>query len=104
MSESVESERVSHDRDKCRFVLLSSSEGKETSAGLLDYARLADGSLELFHTEVDPSFRGRGVAKRLADAAVAELLKDNAEAKLVMTCSYLKHAYSQSTDNRITIG
>ena len=45
----------------------ASSEGRPV--GHLTY-RVADGRMTIPHTEVDPAFRGRGVASRLSAAAL----------------------------------
>ena len=43
----------------------------EQLAGFADY-RLGDGQITLTHTEVDPEFGGRGLAKQLVGEALAD--------------------------------
>jgi predicted GNAT family acetyltransferase len=52
----------------------------------LTYQRIADGQVAIDHTEVDPSLRGQGIARRLLDAAVAWARQTGT--KITPRCSY----------------
>jgi NAD+ kinase len=55
-------------------------------AGVLDYRR-HDGEIELAHTEIDQAFQGRGLAGRLAGAALADAR--GRATPVVVTCPYV---------------
>src|SRR5687768_13952481 len=57
----------------------------------LFYTRSEDVAI-IEHTQVDESLRGRGVAKRLVDAAVAWARKD--KKKLAPVCPYAKRVFA----------
>jgi predicted GNAT family acetyltransferase len=68
----------------------------------MSYARGAPGHVVIEHTEVSERLRGRGVARRLVDAAV-----DWARAtgtKLSATCSYAKGVLEKDPSLRDVIG
>jgi predicted GNAT family acetyltransferase len=56
--------------------------------GELQYRRSPPRTLELVHTEVAPSLRGRGVGEALAEAAVAYARAENL--KIVPTCPFVR--------------
>jgi hypothetical protein len=53
----------------------------------LTYRKMGDSRIVIDHTEVEPSIRGRGVARRLLDAAVAWARQTNT--KISATCPYV---------------
>lgn len=53
----------------------------------MTYQRIGDARVVIDHTFVDPSLRGKGVARRLLDAAVAWARGSNT--KISATCSYV---------------
>lgn len=53
----------------------------------MTYRRLGDSRVVIDHTFVDPSLRGRGVARQLLDAAVDWARRTNTQ--LEATCSYV---------------
>lgn len=57
-------------------------------AGLIDY-RLADGAIELVHTEIDPEHQGEGLASVLVQGAL-EHIRAGEGLRLVPLCPYVK--------------
>jgi predicted GNAT family acetyltransferase len=55
--------------------------------GLMTYRRSDASHVAIDHTEVDPSLRGGGIARRLLDAAVAWARQTNT--KITPRCSYV---------------
>ena len=56
-------------------------------AGQLTYARTADGALDLLHTTVRPSWRGRGVGEVLVRAALARARQEGV--RVIPTCPFV---------------
>ena len=86
-----------HDEGCKRFTLLVDG-GQEA---FLDYARVeGDGddalTLDLYHTEVPETLRGRGIGKVLAKGAFDELLAAHPDARLILSCTYLQHFYASN--------
>lgn len=79
---------IRHDAPRQRFV--TEVDGHE---GVLDYRRLADGTLDYRHTFVPPALRGRGVGARLVLHAL-----DHARAqgvKIVPTCPFVERVIAE---------
>lgn len=76
--------RVEHTEGRGRGDFHVDRDGKRVAE--LTYARNAPDRVTLDHTFVDPSLRGRGVAKQLVDAA-AEWARRTGT-KLAATCPY----------------
>uniref|UniRef100_A0A914VIX5 Protein NATD1 n=1 Tax=Plectus sambesii TaxID=2011161 RepID=A0A914VIX5_9BILA len=57
------------------------------SKAVLQYKELPNGILDMYHTEVPPEARGKGVAKVLADAAFSYAGKNGL--KIIPTCTYI---------------
>jgi predicted GNAT family acetyltransferase len=74
---------VQNDSAEQRF-LLQLPEG----AGELQYRRLPPRTLELVHTEVAPTLRGRGVGDRLAEAAMAYARAE--KLSVLATCPFVR--------------
>ncbi len=74
---------VTNDTEHHRF-LVRLPEGE----GELVYGQLARHTLELIHTEVEPSLRGRGVAEALAQGAIAYAREHGMH--IVPTCPYVQ--------------
>lgn len=56
---------------------------------VLQYSRRPDGVLDLYHTEVPASQRGRGLGGVLAEAALSYAKEEGL--KVILTCTYLQH-------------
>lgn len=64
----------------------------------LSYTRSEAGTVVLVHTEVSSALQGRGVARRLVDAAIAWARQTGT--KLVPACSYARSVFDRSPDLR----
>ena len=67
--------------------------------GVLLYERDGD-VLDLYHTEVPPAYRGKGVAAHLAQAAFKYIQQNNL--KMILTCTYLQHHHTSKLQNKYT--
>ena len=54
----------------------------------IEYEELENNEYNIYHTYVDESLRGKGVASKLVEMAVTEINKKNGKVKA--TCSYAK--------------
>lgn len=59
-----------------------------TQAGIADY-QLQDGVITFVHTEIDPAFRGRGLADELVRGAL-NLVRAESDSRVVAVCPYVK--------------
>jgi predicted GNAT family acetyltransferase len=66
--------------------------------GELIYANVAPRTMELVHTGVDPSLRGRGVAEALAEAAI-RYAREHA-LHIVATCPYIQRWLSKHPEHK----
>ena len=62
----------------------------------LTYQRDDDSTMNIDHTEVDPSLRGEGVGEKLVVAAV-EFAREN-ELKITATCPYARKKLENSAE------
>lgn len=67
-----------------RLCFIAEQEGRQS--GILEYSDTGSGAWNIHHTEVDPEFRGQGVAKLLVEAAAAEAAKQGI--RLTASCDY----------------
>ncbi|XP_076452515.1 protein NATD1-like [Babylonia areolata] len=77
--------QVQHDAKQKKFFIRLDT-GHEA---LLEYTTTVMGAVDLWHTEVPPAFRGKGVAKLLAQAAL-----DYFSCRVTpmhLSCTYLQH-------------
>ncbi|XP_013414864.2 protein NATD1-like [Lingula anatina] len=81
---------VGHDKAKKEFYIKIRSEDGANSEdkALLQYDIIRDGFYDLYHTEVPPVFRGKGIAKLLAKAAFDFVVEQ--DAKMRLSCTYLQ--------------
>ena len=86
---------VVHNPEKHRFEIQLGTE-----LALLEY-REHNGHIDLMHTEVPPSQRGRGLADKLAKAAL-DYARHN-QIKVVPSCKFVQ-AYLKRHPNRQTKG
>ena len=54
----------------------------------IEYENLGNNNYNIFHTFVDESLRGQGIASKLVEMAIEEIHKKNG--KVIATCSYAK--------------
>lgn len=86
---------VGHDKKKKCFYINIELDGKRRKdSAILEYDWIRPGFVDLYHTEVPPAYRGQGIAKILAKAALEHFAAENAKMKL--SCTYLHH-YVQET-------
>ena len=86
-------ERVTHEAAARRFVVrLPEGEAE------LSYLENGRGVLELHHTFVPESARGRGVGERLVESAIAYARAQNA--KIVPTCPFVRAWMDEHPETR----
>ncbi|KAK3087501.1 hypothetical protein FSP39_006697 [Pinctada imbricata] len=81
-----------HDEKKKEFyVELPYAEGKTKAVprAILQYEWIQDKYVDLYHTGVPEEFRGKGVAKILAEAALDHFVRDDVTMRL--SCTYLQY-------------
>ena len=71
-----------------------SEDGK--SAGILNFQKKDESTIEIVHTEVDPAFEGKGLGKELVKAAV-EYAKKN-DFKILASCPYAKQVIDKNPE------
>jgi predicted GNAT family acetyltransferase len=84
---------VAHDIPGQRF-LAQFAEGR----GVLSYEKVGARTLDLQHTKVDESLRGKGVAEALAKAAFAYIRENHLLA--IATCSYIQRWLERHPEQR----
>ena len=67
-------------------IYLENTEGKIVAE--IEYEEIEDGVFNIYHTFVDETLRGQGIASKLVEEAVKEIKSKNG--KLQATCSYAK--------------
>lgn len=75
---------VIHDPVMHRYEILVDG----VQAGLSDY-RLHDSEIVFVHTEIDPKFRGQGLASELARGAL-NLVRAESDARVVVKCEFVR--------------
>lgn len=85
---------ITHERDGDSGAFVMLRDGRRV--GELLYATRGPGVVAVNHTEVDPSLRGSGAAKRLVEAVVAWARAENV--KLVPRCSYVRAVLARTPD------
>lgn len=61
---------------------------KENIIAEIEFEETIKGTYNIYHTFVDESLRGKGVASKLVEEAIKEIKKKNG--KITATCSYAK--------------
>jgi hypothetical protein len=74
---------VVHDDAGSRYEIVIDGE----HAGHIDYVRRGD-SIDLVHTEIDPSHQGAGLASILARGTLDDL-RDHSDARVIASCPYV---------------
>ncbi|OWF43221.1 protein NATD1-like [Mizuhopecten yessoensis] len=86
---------VGHDKTKKFFYINLEQDGKrKKDTAILEYDWIRPGFVDLYHTGVPSAYRGQGIAKILAKAALEHFVAE--DAKMRLSCSYL-HKYVQET-------
>ena len=83
---------VDFEEDICR----SAAYSKDGQIGECDYKKTSDGWV-IYHTEVDPAYGGKGIAKRLVYKLVEAA--ERAGEKVIPTCSYAVKVLDERKDN-----
>jgi predicted GNAT family acetyltransferase len=76
---------ISHEEHGSRGIFFIDRGGERVAE--LTYQKMGDSRIVIDHTEVEPSIRGRGVARSLLDAAVAWARQTHAT--VGATCPYV---------------
>lgn len=84
---------VRHHPAESRFIATSG----EDEVGRLDY-RTAGGTVDLFHTEVAPAVRNRGIAARLVEEALREIRAQKLHVR--PTCPYVRAYIDQHPEHQ----
>ncbi|XP_071942228.1 protein NATD1-like [Antedon mediterranea] len=79
---------VVHNSDKCEFTLVLDNTGSNVQPAVLQY-EILPGIVDLYHTGVPEAYRGRGVAKHLAKAAL-EHFSNQDDSLIRLSCTYLQ--------------
>jgi predicted GNAT family acetyltransferase len=87
---------IAHTETGGRGAFFIEQEGKRVAR--MTYSRANDSLVTIEHTEVDPSLGGRGIGRRLLDAAVAWARETNT--KLAATCSYARAQFAKDPSIR----
>ena len=61
---------------------------KDNVLAEIEFDEIEEGIYNIYHTFVDESLRGKGVASKLVEEAIKEIKKRNG--KITATCSYAK--------------
>lgn len=65
----------------------------DTRAGLIDYRVAGDGTRNMFHTEIDPAFGGRGLGGKLVAFAIDDAREQGYKVK--PTCPFIARYLDQ---------
>ena len=87
---------VRHEESNARGVFFMEQSGKRVAEQV--HRRVDEHHIVIVHTEVDPSLQGRGVARRLLDAAVAWARETGTRVRA--TCSYAKAQFEKDASIR----
>ena len=82
---------VKHEQFESKGAFVAQSEGKK--AGEMTYSKAGDTLIIIDHTEVDPSFGGQGVGKKMVLAAV-DYAREN-KIKVLPLCPFAKAAFDK---------
>lgn len=68
----------------------------DKKAGLLNFQKTDDNTIEIIHTEVDEAFGGKGLGKELVKAAVNYAKENNY--KIIASCTYAKKVIDKTPE------
>lgn len=83
---------IQNRNSESRGVFTAVDEGKE--AGKMTYALKEEQNLVIEHTEVDPTYQGKGVGKKLVDEAAGFARENNL--KITPECNYARKVLEKS--------
>ena len=84
---------VTHDPDRQRYELLSGDD----VVGHIDYRQQGE-TLALFHTEIEPALRGRGLGARLVAGALADIRSRDLHVQPL--CWFVREYIERNADER----
>jgi predicted GNAT family acetyltransferase len=96
MNDADQESRIQHEERNGKGAFFIEMEGSRV--GELAYSRLGEKRVNIVHTEVGPRLQGRGVARRLLDAAVAWARETNT--RIAATCPYAKAQFAKDASIR----
>lgn len=89
LEESAMAYIVGHDKEKKEFyITLKDDNTVRNQKAVLQYDLIRPKFVDLYHTGVPPAFRGRGIAKLLAEAATEHFA--NEEIMMKPSCTYIQ--------------
>jgi uncharacterized protein len=86
--------RIEHEEKQNKGAFFVEANGKRIAELL--YFHPGPGRINIYHTEVDQSLRGKGVAGDLVDAAV-KFAREN-EKKIIATCPYARKVIDSNAE------
>ena len=89
-------ETVSHEERGSSGIFFIERAGERIAE--MTYQKLGDSRILIDHTEVQPSLRGQGIARRLVDAAVSWARLNNK--KIGATCPYVVAQFARDPSIR----
>ena len=93
-------EPVEHEEGERRGAFYLARDGKRVAE--LTYSRVNDRMVIIDHTEVDPTLGGRGIGRRLLDAAVGWARATGTRFKVV--CPYARAQFARDPSIRDVLG
>src|SRR4051812_2506308 len=96
MNDADQDLRIRHEEPDGHGAFFIETEGGR--AAELLYTRSGDGRVNILHTEVGPALQGRGIARRLLNAAVAWARETNT--RISATCPYAKAQFEKDASIR----
>ncbi|KAK6178551.1 hypothetical protein SNE40_013317 [Patella caerulea] len=79
---------VVHIKESNEFAITIINDSGGEEKAMLQYEFIKPNIVDLYHTEVPPVFRGKGIAKILAKEAIEHFMKE--DVKLKLSCTYLQ--------------
>lgn len=96
MNDANQDLKIQHEEKEGRGAFLIAAEGKRLAE--MVYTRKGEGRVVIIHTAVDPQLQGRGIARRLLDAAVAWARETGT--RVSATCPYAKAQFEKDASIR----
>lgn len=96
MNDADQDLRIQHEETNGRGAFFIEMEGGRVAE--LAYTRLGPDRANIFHTQVGPQLQGRGVARRLLNAAIAWARES--KMRFAATCPYAKAQFEKDASIR----